>query len=275
MTTTSTGTITGQTNALVTSMRESAEKMARGVAEITEQIRQRSQQGMDGLTDRLVKAAEAMQEASGRNSDRIGEAVGRIITAGSQAEAGVGKATALVAKTMETQGAEAAAKVVSGAGQVLGQFKEGVEDLKGSITQLWERLNKVTSAMGTVESKIGQHAQTLDDVNRTAKQTEGSLSAAARAMVDAGQPLNQATLALKTNIESSARSVEAAVRALEETQRQSGAVSKELTHTLSELQTIWNLHSTRFDKADENLGVRRHQNHGHCRQEYSSPQRAG
>jgi predicted nucleic acid-binding Zn-ribbon protein len=254
-TTTTTGTITGQTNAMVVSMRESAEQMARGVAEITAQIRQRSQEGMAGLTERLVKAAEAMQEASNRNSDRIGEAVGRIIAAGSQAEAGVGKATALVAKTMETQGAEAAAMVVSGAGQILGQFKEGVEDLEGSITRLWERLDKVTATMGVVESKIGQHAQTLDGVNRTAKETEGSLSAAARAMVEAGQPLNQATLALKANIESSARSVEGAVRALEGTQRQSGAISKELTNTLSELQTIWNRHSTRFDKADENLGA--------------------
>ena len=254
MTTTTGGTLTGQTNAMVTSMRESAEQMARAFAEIAAQIRQRSQEGMDGLTERLVKAADAMQEASKLNSDLIGEAVGRIIAAGSQAEAGVGKVTALVAKTMETQGAEAAAKVVSGAGQVLGQFKEGVEDLESSITQLRERLDKVTAAMGTVESKIGQHAQTLDGVNRTAKQTEGSLSAAARAMVEAGQPLNQATLALRTNIESSARSVEGAVRALEETQRQSGTISKELTNTLSELQTIWNRHSTRFDKADENLG---------------------
>lgn len=249
-----TGSMTSETNAVVAAMRRTAEQMAQAVAEVTSQIRQGSQEGVAGLTERLVKAAEAMQEASNKNSERIGDAVERIIAAGNKAEAGVGEATALVAKTMEARGAEAAAKVMSGADQVLTDLKENVEYLSGSITELWERLDKVTGAMGTVEGKIGLHAQALDGVNLAAKETETSLSAAAASLVEAGRPLNHATQALRESIDGSSRAVEATAQALGETQRQSVNLSREMANMLSELQTIWNRHAGRFDKADENLG---------------------
>ena len=108
--------------------------------------------------------------------------------------------------------------------------------------------------MDTVEGKIGLHAQALDGVNRAARETEGSLSTAARALVDAGQPLKQATQTLREAIDNSTRSVETTVKALDETHRQSTALSKELASTLQELQVIWNRHASQFDKADENLG---------------------
>ncbi|EME68216.1 hypothetical protein H261_19496 [Paramagnetospirillum caucaseum] len=255
MTASATGSMASETNAVVAAMRQTAEQMAQTVAEITTQIRQGSQEGVTGLTEHLVKAAEDMQEASNRNSERISDAVDRIIAAGNKAEAGVGEATAFVAKTMEVRGAEAAAKVVSGADQVLTDLKGNIQDLSGSITELWERLDKVTGAMGTVEGKIGLHAQALDDVNRAAKGTETSLSAAAASLIEAGHPLNQATQALRESIDRSSRSVEATAQTLSETQRQSSALSKEMAHTLSELQAVWNRHSGRFDKADENLGA--------------------
>ncbi|MBF0436002.1 MAG: anti-phage defense protein ZorA [Magnetococcales bacterium] len=220
-----TGAMTTRTQTVVQTMRETSEQMAQSVAAITGQIRQGAVDGVAGLTERLVKAAEAMQEASHRNSDHIGEAVERIIAAGSQAETGVG---------------QAAAKVVSSTDQVLTRFQESI--------------GKVRATMDAVEGKIGLHAQALDGVNRAARETEGSLSTAARALVDAGQPLKQATQTLREAIDNSTRSIETTVKALDETHRQSTTLSKELSGTLQELQTIWNRHANRFDKADENLG---------------------
>ena len=225
VTTDATGAMTTETKSVIQAMRETSEQMAQSVAAITGQIRQGAVDGVAGLTERLVKAAETMQEASNRNSDHIGEAVERIIAAGSQAETGVG---------------QAAAKVVSSTDQVLTQFKESID--------------QVRATMDTVEGKIGLHAQALDGVNRAARETEGSLSTAARALVDAGQPLKQATQTLREAIDNSTRSVETTVKALDETHRQSTALSKELASTLQELQVIWDLHASQFDKADENLG---------------------
>ncbi|MBF0213585.1 MAG: anti-phage defense protein ZorA, partial [Magnetococcales bacterium] len=225
VTTDATGMMTAETKSVIQTMRESSKQMAQAVAAITGQIRQGAVDGVAGLTERLIQAAETMQEASNRNAGHIGEAVERIINAGSQAETGVG---------------QAAAKVVSSTDQVLTRFKESVD--------------QVRATMDTVESKIGLHAQALDGVNRAARETEGSLSTAARAMVDAGQPLKQATQTLKEAIDHSTRSVETTVKALDETHRQSAALSKELVNTLQELQDLWNRHVSRFDKVDEKLG---------------------
>ena len=254
MTTSAAGSMTAETNAVVAAMRATAEQMAEAVAKITLQIRQGSEDGVAGLTERLVKAAEAMQEVSKHNSDLIGQAVERIIAAGNQAEAGVDDAARRVGQTMEVQGKQAAAQVVSGAGQVLTDFKSSVDDLSGSIEVLWERLDKITAAMGIIEEKIGLHAQALDGVNRAAKETEGSLSVAAYALVEAGRPLNQATQALKESIDGSSHTVNATAQVLGETQQQGAALAVEMSNTLAELQTIWNRHANRFDMADENLG---------------------
>lgn len=254
MTTNATGSMTTETNAVVAAMRATAEQMALAVADITSQIRRGSEEGVADLTERLVKASEAMQEASNRNSERIGQAVERIIDAGNQAEAGVDDATKRVAQTMEAQGKQAAAQVVSGADQVLANFKGSVDDLSGSIEVLWERLDKITTAMSIVEDRIGLHAQALDSVNRAAKETEDSLSAAAFTLVEAGRPLNQATQALKESIDGSSHNIETTTLALNETQRQSAALAEEMSSTLVDLQTIWNRHANRFDMTDENLG---------------------
>ena len=254
MTTSATGSMTAETNTVVAAMRATAEQMAEAVAKITLQIRQGSEDGVAGLTERLVKAAEAMQEASKHNSELIGQAVERIIAAGNQAKAGVDEATKGVSKATEAAGKEAADHLVSGADQVLTSFKGSVEDLNGSIEVLWERLDKITDAMGIIEDRIGLHAQALDGVNRAAKETEGSLSAAAFNLVEAGRPLNQATQALKESIDGSSHTVAATAQILGETQRQGAALAEEMSNTLAELQTIWNRHANRFDMADENLG---------------------
>lgn len=225
VTTGATGEMTTETKSVIQAMKETSEKMAQSVAAITGQIRQGAVDGVAGLTERLVKAAEAMQEASNRNSNHIGEAVERIIAAGSQAETGVG---------------QAAAKMVTSTDQVLSQFRESIVN--------------VSTTMDSVEGKIGLHAQALDGVNRAARETEGSLSTAARALVDAGQPLKQATQTLREAIDNSTRSIETTVKALDETHRQSTVLSRELTSTLQQLRDIWSRHASRFDKADENLG---------------------
>ena len=254
MTTSATGSMATETNNVVAAMRVTAEQMAGAVAEITSRIRQDSEEGVGGLTERLIKAAEAMQEASNRNSERIEQAVERIIAAGNQAEAGVGKAAEQVANTLVSKGKEAAAQVVSGADQVMLDFKSSVDDLGDRIENLWRRLDKVSLAMGEVENRIGLHAQALDGVNRVAKETESSMSAAAMKLIEAGQPLNQATFALKESIDGSSRNVEATTQALGETLRQSTALSEEIMSTLEEFQDIWGRHASRFDNADENLG---------------------
>ena len=254
MTTSATGSMATETNNVVAAMRVTAEQMAGAVAEITSRIRRDSEEGVGGLTERLIKAAEAMQEASNRNSERIEQAVERIIAAGNQAEAGVGKAAEQVANTLVSKGKEAAAQVVSGADQVMLDFKSSVDDLGDRIENLWRRLDKVSLAMEEVENRISLHAQALDGVNRVAKETESSMSAAAMKLIEAGQPLNQATFALKESIDGSSRNVEATTQALGETLRQSTALSEEIMSTLEEFQDIWGRHASRFDNADENLG---------------------
>ena len=254
MTSTATGSMAAETKSVVAVMRATAEHMAKAVAEITTKIQRGSEEGVAGLTERLVKASEAMQDASNHNSERIGQAVERIIAAGNQAEAGVDGAAKRVAQTMEVQGKQAAARVVSGADQVLTDFKESLDNLGGSIDVLWERLNKITVAMGIIEDRIGSHIQALDGVNRAAKATENSLSASAVTIAEAGRPLNQATQALKASIDDSSHAVAVTAQTLEETHLHSVALAKEMSKTLTELQDIWSEHAKRFDRADENLG---------------------
>ena len=255
MTSTATGSMAAETKSVVAVMRATAEHMAKAVAEITTKIQRGSEEGVAGLTERLVKASEAMQDASNHNSERIGQAVERIIAAGNQAEAGVDGAAKRVAQTMEVQGKQAAALVVSGADQVLTDFKESLDNLGGSIDVLWERLNKITAAMGIIEDRIGSHIQALDGVNRAAKATENSLSASAVTIAEAGRPLNQATQALKASIDDSSHAVAVTAQTLEETHQHSIALAKEMSKTLTELQDIWSEHANRFEKADVSLGI--------------------
>lgn len=152
----------------------------------------------------IKNASVALTEGVNRNAEQVAQAVGSIVAAGRQAEASVGKAAAEVAQTMTTKNKEAAEQVID----VLSTFKETVDGL-------WQHVEELTRALGTVEQRIGLHAVALEGTTRAARDTETAMSGSARSLTTAAEQVAQAV----GSIVAAGRQTEMTASALERAER--------------------------------------------------------
>ena len=278
-----TADMSSETTKAMQSLRETVELMARSVTDVSGNMTRGVSESANDVTERFLSAAMAMQEAVNRNSEQVGKAVEAIVTASKTAEKGVGDAAEAVGETLSakgreaagevgklveaivsasraaekgvgdaagaigetlsSKGREAAAQVVDGSAEVLNQFK-------GTVDRLWQRVDELSVTLNTVASRIGTHATALEGTTRAARDTETAMSGAARTLVNATEPFSRTTESLAVSMRAVSTGVDTAVRALGESRQETKQLAENLKQTVVELQRVWTAHAGRFDGVD-------------------------
>ena len=210
------------------------------------QARQQSDQSGADIAERFLEAARATHETSVALAGRVETAVEKIVSAGLDARHGMGQAAEAAGRTLDARADAAAAELVTGAQLILNQFG-------ATIGPLWRQIDGLTAALEAVERRIATHASALEGTARSARETEAALSGSARALGAAAQPLTTMSEAVAQSMTAIARTVDATVETLKESQHQGQHLSNELRGTLQQLQLIWGQHEGRFAAVDDSL----------------------
>ena len=237
--------IAGETARALATLTDAAAQLGSGLEDALRRLDARSETTATEIAGRFLDAAEAAREAASQQSARIEDAVTKIAAAGLRAGQGVDEAARGAAETLERRAGEAATGMVEGAQQVLTRFGD-------SVDRLWQQIDALGRALGTVESRIAGHATALEGVNRATRETGTALEGSARAAA-AAEPLARTGDAMARSMQGLARTVEATVETLRESQHQGQTLATDLRETLQRLQLVWTQHEGRFAEVDDSL----------------------
>jgi hypothetical protein len=234
-----------QARALET-MTATTERLALTLEEGLGRLYDRSDHSASEIADRFLDAATAAQEASFQLAGRVEDAIGKIVAASLDAGQSLGRSAADTARTLDQHADEAAAQLIGGSQAALAQFRT-------TVGQLCQQFDGLSRTLGMVETKIGTHAVALENVNRSARDTETAMSSSARALSGATQPLTRMAETVAKSMEAVAATVDLTVETLKDSQRQGQSLAAELRGTLQQLQLVWAQHESRFTAVDDSL----------------------
>ncbi|MEI8393185.1 MAG: hypothetical protein WCF85_00515 [Rhodospirillaceae bacterium] len=204
------------------------------------------QNNANSVADRFLDSANAAREVSFQNVARLEDALEKIATAGLRAGEGVGRAALEAKESLDRCSQQASDQLIEGSQQVLGRFGETVD-------RLWQQIDGLNRALGSVENRIGGHITALDGVNRSTRETGTALAETARTVGIATAPLARVGEVMAVSMDAVSRSVAVTVDTLKESQHQGQNLAADLRDTLQRLQAIWGQHENRFVEVDDSL----------------------